>query len=100
MPALSKLAVFATIKPKPEFLEDAKQAILAIIPETRSEAGCHTFSLHEDKTQHGNLYLYEIWDDAAALEAHYAMPYTKKVFTAYQEWLAEPVAVTKMSIVK
>ena len=36
MPALSKLAVFATIKPKPEFLEDAKQAILAIIPETRS----------------------------------------------------------------
>ncbi len=100
MSAMSRLAVFATIKPKPEFLDEAKHAILAIISETRAEKGCHTFSLHEDETQHGKLYLYEIWDNAAALDAHYAMPYTKTVFAAYQDWLAEPVAVTKMSIVK
>lgn len=84
------LAVFATITPKPEHLDAARQAIVGILQDTRAEAGCLTFDLHEDPVA-GKLYLYEIWSGQAALDAHYAQPYTKAVCQAYELWLAAPV---------
>lgn len=89
----SRLTVFAKITPKPEFLDQARQAIINIIPATRQEEGCRTFTLHEAD---GDLYLFEVWDTAGALELHYAQPYTKDVFAAYRDWLAKPVEITKM----
>lgn len=93
----SPLIVFAQITPKSEFFDDAKNAILNIIPQTLAEPGCRMFTLHEskDKNDH-SLYLYEIWDNASDLESHYAQEYTKAVFTAYQEWLEKPVTIIKL----
>jgi quinol monooxygenase YgiN len=90
------LFVFAKITAKPEHLEDAKQAILGILEPTLSEAGCKQFVLHEGHGD-GCLYLYEEWSDEAALAAHYAQTYTAEVFRSYQDWLAQPVEVTKLT---
>lgn len=90
------LIVFARITPKSEFLEAARRAILGIITATRAEAGCRTFALHEDRDGGGRLYLYEVWDDAAALAAHHDQPYTRAVFDSYREWLSEPVDITML----
>ncbi|NIA68958.1 antibiotic biosynthesis monooxygenase [Pelagibius litoralis] len=90
-------SLFARIVPKPEHLEDARQAIQEIIPATRREAGCREFVLHEARDGAGHLFLYETWDDDAALEAHYAQPYTLSVFERYRDWLAEPVQITKLT---
>ena len=93
------LVVFARIVPKTEFFDDAKAAIIGIIPQTRAEAGCHAFVLHEGQGDDRNLYLYEVFEDQAALDRHYDQQYTKDVFAKYETWLAEPVQVTKMSFV-
>lgn len=90
------LIVFARITPKPEFLEAARQAILSIMVATRKEAECRTFALHEDRDGGGRLYLYEMWDDDAALAAHHNQPYTRSVFDSYREWLSEPVDITML----
>lgn len=90
-----RLYLSARIVPKAEHFDDVRDAIRAIIPQTLEEPGCHAFVLHEGEGD-GCLYLYEVFADQAALEAHGRQPYTQEVFAKYQEWLAEPVQVTRM----
>lgn len=92
-----KLRLFATIHPKPEHYEAARDALLQIIPQTLEEPGCAIFILHEGRGGDGKLYLYEEFDDEAALEAHYAQPFILEVFARYQGWLAEPVQAIKLT---
>lgn len=90
------LTLFARITPKPEHLAAARSAVIDILPATRAEPGCRVFTLHEDGDGCGCLYLYEVWDDEAALAAHHAKPYTMAVFDKYRTWLSEPVAITRL----
>ncbi|WP_299850912.1 putative quinol monooxygenase [uncultured Roseovarius sp.] len=82
------LFVFAEIKPKPEHFNDAQQAIIGILDQTRAESGCRSFKLFEAPDQ-DRLYLFEEWQDQDALDQHHAQPYTAAVFKSYEEWLAE-----------
>ncbi|NEU13645.1 antibiotic biosynthesis monooxygenase [Methylobacterium sp. BTF04] len=90
------LTLFARITPKSEHLAAARHAVLDILSVTRAEPGCRVFTLHDDPGGGGCLYLYEVWDDEAALEAHHAQPYTQAVFDHYRLWLSEPVAITRL----
>ncbi|MBY8975539.1 antibiotic biosynthesis monooxygenase [Rhodobacteraceae bacterium NNCM2] len=94
---MTELSLFAKITPKPEHLDRARSAIEGILALTRQEPGCRHFSLHRGEPGDGSLYLYERWDDDAALESHYAQDYTKAVFAAYEGWLACPVEITRMA---
>ncbi|MGH7885442.1 MAG: putative quinol monooxygenase [Thermodesulfobacteriota bacterium] len=88
---------FARIVPKTEHFNDAKEAILGIIPKTLNEQGCHVFTLHEagDKNDPA-LYLYEVWEDKNAFKFHHEQEYTKEVFKSYKNWLAEPVEIKQL----
>ncbi len=90
------LCIVAFISPKQEYYQLAKQALLDILEQTRSESGCITFWLHENLDQN-QLCLYEQFDNAQALEEHYQKSYIIPVFEAYQQWLDKPVEVTKLT---
>ncbi len=92
---MSTLFVFARIHPKDEFHDGAKEAIEEIISVTREEPGCVRFDLFEG-SQDTCLYLFEEWLSPSDLDAHYDKAYTKAVFAQYDNWLAEPVTITKM----
>jgi len=96
--ASKSLLVFAKISPKPEYLTDARSAVLGIVQRTRAEPGCRQFFLNEGIDDEC-LYLYEEWESEAALAQHYDQRYTAEVFDAYQRWLAKPVDVVKMESV-
>jgi quinol monooxygenase YgiN len=89
------LSAFATITPKPEHLLDAIAAVKSIMAETRAEAGCIQFDLHEN-AEAGCLHLYEVWADQDAFDAHHAQPYTQAVYKRYEDWLAAPVELVFM----
>ena len=89
------LTVFAAIALKPEHFAEARAAVRDIVARTRAEPGCHQFQLHEDAKSH-RLFLYEAWHGQAGYDAHHAQPYTKAVFRAYEQWLAEPVDLLVM----
>ena len=92
-----KLFLFAVIQPKPEHFDDAKSALDALIPLTLKEPGCHVFSAFISKDRSNTLHLFECFDDEEALAFHYAQDYTARVFKKYEDWLAAPVEVTRMS---
>jgi quinol monooxygenase YgiN len=83
-----QLNVFAHITPHRQHFGAARDAICEIIDRTRAEPGCIEFRLSED-TAACTLHLYEEWRDEAALTSHHDQPYTKAVFEAYKDWLAE-----------
>lgn len=89
------LCIVAFITPKEDCYDLAKQALLNILEDTRSELGCITFLLHENEEEN-QLCLYEQFTSQEALDEHYSKPYIVPVFEAYQEWLAKPVEVKKL----
>ncbi len=92
----NSLFVFARISPKVEHFEDAKNAILNILQQTREEPGCHQFELHENNSEK-SLFLYEEWASESALDEHHQKPYALDVFESYKKWLSSPVEVVKMT---
>lgn len=92
-----KLFLFAVIRTKPEYFDAAKAALDSLIPPTLEEPGCHVFAAFSSKDHSNTLHLFECFEDEEALNFHYAQDYTAGVFKAYENWLAAPVEVTKMS---
>jgi len=88
--------LFAKITPKPEHLQDVRQSILSILAQTRAEPGCLKFDLLEGREE-ACFYLSEEWENDAALTAHYASDYIAPIFAKYENWLAKPVEIHKMT---
>ena len=96
MPKDSRRFLFATITPKPQYRDDVLRALQGLIPPTLSEPGCQVFAVLEGRGGGMPLYLFEVFADAAALEAHYREPYTRRVMQHYETWLAQPVSIVRM----
>lgn len=87
---------FAKITPKSEHYSKAQDAILAIVDDTRAEAGCIQFTVLAD-TDQGHIFLFEQWQNEEALKEHHGKPYTKAVMDHYDQWLAEPLRFETMT---
>ncbi len=92
-----RLFLFATIRPKPEYFDQAREALDSIVPPTLEEPGCHVFSAFVAQEEPNTLHLFECFENEAALQDHYATPYTAAMFEKYRTWLAAPVEVKKLS---
>lgn len=93
-----KYCVFATIPVKSEFAKDAERAILDIISCTLAEPGCEIFTFHKDSDSTiSKFYLYERFTDEKAFQFHHDQEYTKAVYKKYENWLAGPVEIIRMS---
>lgn len=87
---------FAKITPKSEHYDDAQNAIIDIVETTRAEPGCLEFTVLADADQ-GHIFLFEEWQNEAALKEHHGKPYTKAVMDNYDNWLAEPLRFETMA---
>ncbi len=57
----------------------------------RDAVGGLQFDLFESPEGDGRLYLYERFKDKESFDLHLAADYTKAVFKAFENWLAEDV---------
>ena len=60
---------------KPGFEPEIIGRLRALTEATRLEPGCRYYQTHRSTTDPRKFFLYEQYDDQAALEAHRAMPY-------------------------
>lgn len=59
----------------PQSVEQIKAAARVMAATTRTEAGCHAYAFYEDLEQPGRFRLYEEWETADHLRAHFATPH-------------------------
>ncbi|MBD2078240.1 antibiotic biosynthesis monooxygenase [Phormidium sp. FACHB-592] len=92
----SLLTIIARIKAQPGLEARMRQDLLSLLAPTRAESGCITFDLLQDTHDPTVFVLYENWKDQATLDAHFQRPYVKQVLQAYEETLAEPIAILSL----
>ena len=86
------LVIHVTLQIKPEhvaeFIEVARHDAEHSV---KDEPGCLRFDVIQDQDDPNRFYLYEIYRDEAAMDAHRQMPHFKVYFEKSRPMLAAPV---------
>ena len=69
------VTVIARFKAKDGMVEQAKQALLALVEPTRAEPGCINYDLHQDPTDPARFVFYENWTSDQDLNQHLNKPH-------------------------
>ncbi len=79
------LVVIATLSGKSDKREELSQILAEAAAGTRTEAGCSMYSMTRDLENPDRYLSVEVWDDQAALDAHFVGPNIAKLFAAAGE---------------
>jgi len=63
-------------------MEQVLSAGQAMIAATRDEPGCHDYTYARDVTDDRTMRIFELWEDQAALDAHFQTPHMAAFNTA------------------
>jgi quinol monooxygenase YgiN len=66
------LIVAGTLEIDPEHRDAFFAAVAPMVRATRTEAGCQAYAFSPDPDEPGLIHLFEVWDDQASLDAHFA----------------------------
>jgi quinol monooxygenase YgiN len=79
---MKDLIVVATIAARDGHVALVREALEAVVPPSRAEAGCLRYDLHVDLGNHASFIMLETWRDEAALAAHEATPHFQQLVQA------------------
>lgn len=82
------LYLTAVVKANSEYREEVAAVVRNMATETRKEASCHLYHLHQGSYDK-NLFFYEIWKDKAGLDALNQQPYNQAFGTLADRKLQE-----------
>lgn len=88
-------ALVVKVRIKAEFREQFMKEMLAdAIGSEKIEPGCLMFNIVHDASDPNTLYLFEVYKDANAVEAHKKTPHFVKWLKTTKNWLAAPLEIT------
>jgi quinol monooxygenase YgiN len=87
------ITLVATAQAKPGKEKALEEALLAVVPQVRQEAGCVNYDLHRSLSKPGVFIFYENWADQAALKKHGQMPYMLDLRAKTADLLAGPLQI-------
>jgi quinol monooxygenase YgiN len=88
------------VRTKPETLQQVKQGLLEILTDTRTEAGCINYDLHQSNDDPCVFLLYENWLTGAALDAHLQTPHVQTFLSKAETLTAEPVDICRYTMIR
>ena len=81
------ISIFVTIQIKAGFADQFREASLGDSQgSVRDESGCFRFDILQNDSDPNRFHLYEVYQDAAALDAHRETPHYKKWRSTVQKW--------------
>ena len=86
------LAVTYVVKPGTEAA--AAEHFRALIEGSRAEAGCRTYVVHRSTDDARTFFIYEVYDDQAALDAHRTTPH----FLQHGRGGVQPLAESRVAL--
>lgn len=93
------LTLIVRLAAKPEHAETLGEGLCAMIAPTLAEEGCLGYVVHRDNADPTVFIVYETWASAAALDYHFAQPYTAALFARAAEVLAKDAEMTYATVV-
>jgi len=93
-----KIVLIARLKVKADKVEELKTAALAIVADSRNEAGNINYDIHQSIEDETVFFWHETWINKAALDEHFATPFFQEFFAVVGEVAAEPpqINLTRM----
>lgn len=93
-----KIVLVARLKVKVDRVEETKKAALAIVAESRAEAGNVNYDIHQAIDDPTVFIWHETWTHKDAIDEHFATDFFKNFFAEVNDYAAEPpqITLTKM----
>ena len=93
-------ALVVKIQMKAEFRDQFIKEMLAdAVGSEMIEPGCLMFNIVNDAADPNILYLFEVYKDADAIEAHKKMPHFVKWLETTENWLAAPLEIMPCNMI-
>jgi len=92
------LVVAGRIPVKAERREDAVRLALEVAEATRAESGCRSYRFYGDLEDPNAFFIFEEWDDEAALGRHFATPHMAKFLQEAPELVSGAFEITRYEI--
>jgi len=89
------LYIFARFEPKPGNESQLRDQLARILEPTRAEPGCLRIHLYESTRAPLVFYIHSEWIDAAAFEAHVALPHTQRFIRAVEPIITHPLRAVR-----
>ncbi|MBX6389069.1 MAG: antibiotic biosynthesis monooxygenase [Frankia sp.] len=86
--------IVATFSPKPEHVDEVREALLAAVPEVHKEPGCKLYAVHEAP---GKFVFIEEWADDDAVAKHAASPALAEMLQKVDGKLAGPFDIVMLT---
>ena len=92
------IVLIARLKVKADKIEELKTAALAIVADSRNEAGNINYDIHQSIEDETVFFWHETWVNKAAIDEHFATPFFQEFFAVVGEVAAEPpqINLTRM----
>lgn len=84
------IVIAGRIAVKPERRAEAERAALAMVEETRREAGCRAYAFYADLVDPATLFVFEEWDSDEAIAAHFQTEHMARFQALAPALLAAP----------
>lgn len=93
-----KIILVARLKVMEDAIEEAKQAALAIVADSRAEEGNINYDIHQAIDDPTVFVWHETWKNKAAIDEHFETDFFKDFFAKVEKIAAEPpqITLTKM----
>ena len=92
------IVVAGTFQIKSEKREEAAKFLLHVVAETKKEAGCIVYDFYSDLADSNLFHVFEEWESAAHLEAHFKTPHLAELGKLMPDFLAGEASVKKYEI--
>ena len=83
------IVISGTARIRPDKIDEARQAAIAMAATSSAEPGCRTYELSTLLTDPLTFRLFEEWEDAGALAQHFQTDHFRAFSTALPAFLAE-----------
>ena len=91
--------VIARVTSQPDKIEELKSILLNLIEPTRSEKGCVSYQLLQDKTAAVEFVFIEEWASASAEAAHMSTSHVQEALSKAQPLLAKAPDISRYVII-
>ena len=97
--AAEAVKVVAKITAKRDKVEDLKSILLGVVGPTRTEKGCVSYQLLQNKTDESDFVFVEEWTSDAAIDNHMTTAHVQDALTKIESMLAQEPDIRRYMII-